>query len=344
MKEKVLIIFVLVFLVSHAVCDAQNPLANKVTSQKISNYVFIQKEQIEEWIHQNVLNGTIKAYPDLQLTKPYRKEELTTLGGVFESIQYSPNPNDPYAYRDTLLLTPFNTERITAWKFSRTNESNPYSPTNIQSLAFYYKNTDTTSAVLYHVPFAGIISTLKRPNQLLMEYLLSQMPFDGVMKSEGWNAMANALFKSLTSEMLAKAQQRKVECFTDKELTYEIINSDWQGIVNFNYVRKGENGQNAPKLFDASDIDYISTYELSEQQDSITIITNKSIGIGHFIVITGVDQIERQLFWTSYSNLPNIVGNKRDVLLAHILYYHRLQLLDGNKSYMSNYFINKAKE
>lgn len=325
----------------------QNFISYKITKEHTANYLLLQLEQIQKTVHQLVLDDQILPYPTPSLQNPFDESIVASLGGTSETIQYAPDVKDPYYYRDTLIITPFTYDKVVGWQFKKKNAAAPYLVSNIQSLGFYYQSDDTTQKPLYFMDFNQFTKPLNAEQLLVINLILEELNSNNTLTILGqtnWIRMAAHFFEQLNKVFIQNAEANSEKCFEDKLLTKPIHSNDWKTILNFNFVPKTNSVNGSPKKFVPSDIDFIAVNEKSLRKDSLTYLSTQSFGIGHYYALTGVDNLERMLFWVSINDANLLLEEKYKLLLNNLIYSQRLYLMDGNKNYMSDYLLNKLKE
>jgi hypothetical protein len=298
-------------------------------------------------VHQLVLDDQILPYPTPALQTPFDESIVASLGGTSETIQYAPDIKDPYYYRDTTIITPFTYEKVVGWQFKKKNAAAPYAVSNIQSLGFYYQSDDTTQKPLYFMDFNQFTKPLNAEQLLVINLILEGLNQNNtliIIGQKDWISLATHLFEQLNTIFIQHAELNSEICFEDKLLTKSISPTDWKSILNFTYVPKTMGGNSMPKKFTPTDIDFIAVNESVIRKDTITTISAQSFGIGHYYALTGIDNLERVLFWASINNGKILLDDKYQLLLNHLIYWQRLYLLDGSKNYMSDYLLNNKKE
>lgn len=86
--------------------------------QKANKILAWPRKSFSSVIYQNVMNGNITPYRNDSLISFYTPEEISEIGVIKEDLQVQDMafPDDPYATKDTTIVTPFDPEKVVKWK------------------------------------------------------------------------------------------------------------------------------------------------------------------------------------------------------------------------------------
>jgi glutaredoxin 2 len=338
----------LLFLIFQSLASfAQHTITRKLKSQDVSNYVLQQVLFMQQLFHDRVLKQEIPAYQSAAFTNTYTREQLQTRGGYYETVQYTPDPKDHYFYKDTSLLTEFNPDRFTAMGFIGKNGPAPSFVSDIKGIAFYYAPNDTSKDVIYYLRYSDIQKLLTEEQAALIELGLKQVSNnkDKLLTEEDWIVIGASLFNDMKQQVYSKAVSNASICYSDQAYTHNMTAPELAELENFNYLKStGEDSTPVSKRFESNDIDFIIATVNVSTSDSATLLKPVAFCPGHYLVITGVDNLERQLFWVKQQDLFPLVNSTTRMFLKQSLYYNYLNQLDGNKTYTSDYLLRKERQ
>ncbi|MDQ3072228.1 MAG: hypothetical protein M3Q97_03030 [Bacteroidota bacterium] len=161
--KRLILFFVL--LTSSLTLPAQR-ITTYVSPVDYKNYVMYRFEQINRAIYAAVYNGRVTAYADNGFGEAYSKENLRSLGSHEEIVSVYLDPNDPYAYTDTLIVSPLDPMHISSLKFSSPNFTNP--ATSIE--VFYSSYGNIPENTLYFLRSKDIVGNLAPDDVKLLQF------------------------------------------------------------------------------------------------------------------------------------------------------------------------------